>query len=179
MKSRILNIEKVSFEKWAHGKSFKCAIGWAGAALGSRKLGFNVTVVPPGKRAWPYHVHHVNEEMFFVMKGRGSIRIGEASYRIRKGDFISLPPGRETAHQIINDSKAPLRYLAVSTMETPEVAEYPDSGKLGVFAGSPPGRRASKASIRHFTRVGDRVDYWEGETGARRLDRGRGKQERA
>ncbi len=31
------------------------------------------------------------------------------------------------------------------------------------FAGAPPGRAATKGSIRHFVRVRDRVDYWEGE----------------
>jgi uncharacterized cupin superfamily protein len=163
MRSRILNIRKVRMHRWVHGERCEFQVGWTGLALGSKKLGFNVTVIPPGKRGWPYHLHHVNEELFFVLEGRGSIRIGKAWHKIRKGDFISLPPGPGSAHQIVNDSKAPLRYLAVSTMEAPEVAEYPDSGKLGIFAGTPPGRRATKGAIRHFTRVGDRVDYWEGE----------------
>ena len=48
-------------------------------------------------------------------------------------------------------------------MEVPEVAEYPDSRKLGVFTGIAPGRRATKGSLRHFARVKDKVDYWEGE----------------
>ena len=163
MKSQILNIEKVSFQKLSHGDRYQAEFGAVGVILGSRKLGFNVTVVPPGKRAFPYHAHYANEEMFFVLEGEGSVRIGEASHRIRKGDFISLPPGRESAHQIFNDSDAPLRYIAVSTMESPEVAEYPESGKLGVFTGAPPGRPSSGDSIRHFTRIGDGVEYWEGE----------------
>jgi uncharacterized cupin superfamily protein len=163
MKSPIVNIEKVSFERWSHGDRFEFEVGWVGNALGSRKLGFNVTVIPPGKSAWPFHAHHANEEMFFVLEGRGSIRIGESSHKIRAGDFISLPPGRESAHQIVNDSNAPLRYLAVSTMEAPDVAEYPDSGKIGVFAVTPPGRPPSKEDVRHFIRIVDGVDYWDGE----------------
>ena len=121
------------------------------------------TVIPPGKRAFPYHAHRGNEEMFFILDGEGSVRIAGAIHRIRKGDFISLTPGRDSAHQIINDSKAPLRYLAVSTMEVPEVVEYPDSGKLGVMAGSLGGRPATEDSVRRFTRLRDGVDYWEGE----------------
>jgi len=163
MKSPILNVENVSFQGWSHGDSYEAEIGWVGTVLGSKKLGYNVTVLAPGKCAFPFHFHHANEEMFFVLEGRGIIRIGQASHKIRKGDFISLPPGRESAHQIVNDSDAPLRYIALSTMEMPEVAEYPESGKLGVFCGSPPGRPASGDSIRHFTRVKDAVDYWEGE----------------
>jgi len=114
-------------------------------------------------RAFPYHAHRANEEMFFILDGEGSIRIADTIHKLRKGDFISLPPGPESAHQIVNDSSAPLRYLAVSTMDLPEVVEYPDSGKLGVMAGSQEGPQASSDSIRHFTRVKDGVDYWEGE----------------
>ncbi|PYT12326.1 MAG: cupin [Acidobacteria bacterium] len=163
MKSPIINLEDVAFLKRSHGESFECQIAPVGAEVESRKLGFNVTVVPPGKRAFPYHAHRGNEEMFFILEGEGSVRIAGAVHRIRKGDFISLPPGRASAHQIINDSKAPLRYLAVSTMEVPEVVEYPDSGKLGMMAGSLGGRPASEETIRHFARLKDGVDYWDGE----------------
>ncbi len=163
MKSRILNIDQVSFQEWSNGDTYKARMAWVGASLGSKKLGFNVTVLPPGKKAFPFHAHRANEEMFFVLEGRGSIRIGKDSHKIRTGDFISLLPGRESAHQLINDSSAPLRYIAVSTMEVPEVAEYPESGKIGVFGGSPPGRPPSEDSLRHFARLRDGVDYWEGE----------------
>ncbi|MFQ5701513.1 MAG: cupin domain-containing protein [Acidobacteriota bacterium] len=163
MSAPILNIEKLSFQKWSRGNELRAEIGWASNQLGSKKLGFNVTVVPPGKSAFPHHAHFGNEEMFFILAGEGSVRIGDGSHKIRTGDFISLPPGRKGAHQIINDSNAPLKYLAVSTMEIPEVVEYPDSGKLGVLAGAAPGRAASGDAIRHFTRVQDGVDYWDGE----------------
>ena len=163
MKTRILNVENLSFQTWSHGKNFECQMGEVGGELDSKKLGFNVTVIPPGKRAFPYHAHRANEEMFFILDGEGSIRIAGTIHKLRKGDFISLPPGPESAHQIVNDSSAPLRYLAVSTMDLPEVVEYPDSGKLGVMAGSQGGPQASNDSIRHFTRVKDGVDYWEGE----------------
>ena len=48
-------------------------------------------------------------------------------------------------------------------MEVPEVVEYPDSGKLGMMAGSLGGRPASEETIRHFARLKDGVDYWDGE----------------
>lgn len=163
MKSRILNIENVPFIKRAQGKTFSCEIAPVGAELASWKLGFNVTVVPPGKRAFPYHAHRGNEEMFFILDGEGSVRLAGETHKVRRGDFISVPPGSDSAHQIINDSGAPLRYLAVSTMELPELVEYPDSRKLGMLAGTLGGRPTSPESIRHFTRVDDGVDYWEGE----------------
>jgi uncharacterized cupin superfamily protein len=163
MKSRIMNLEDVAILKRSHGGSFECAIAPVGAALESKKIGFNVTTIPPGKKAFPYPAHRGNEEMFFILEGEGSVRIAGETHKIRRGDFISLPPGHDSAHQILNDSNAPLRYLAVSTMETPEVVEYPDSGKLGVMAGSPGGRIPAPDAIRHFAILKDGVDYWEGE----------------
>ena len=163
MKSRIVNVEDVPTVKRQHGDKFEAQIAPVGAHLESKKIGFNVTTVPPGKRAFPYHAHRGNEEMFFVLEGEGSIRIAGATPRIRAGDFISLPPGRDSAHQIVNDSQAPLRYLAVSTMQEPEVVEYPDSGKIGVVAGTPGGRPPGEGSIRHFAHTKDGVDYWDGE----------------
>jgi uncharacterized cupin superfamily protein len=164
MKSRIMNLENASVVKRSNGESFECAIAPVGAELESKKIGFSVTTIPPGKKAFPYHAHRGNEEMFFILEGEGSVRIAGETHKIRKGDFISLPPGRDSAHQILNDSKAPLCYLAVSTMEIPEVIEYPDSGKLGVMAGSLRGRPPAPDLIRHFAMLKDGVDYWKGES---------------
>lgn len=164
MKSRIMNLENATWIQREHGDSYAAEIAPVGAQLESRKIGFNVTVIPPGKKAFPYHAHRGNEEMFFILEGEGSVRINGETHRIRKGDFISLPPGRDSAHQIVNDSQAPLRYLAVSTMDVPEVVEYPDTGKLGVFAGTLGGRLPLPETIRHFANLKDGVDYWEGES---------------
>ncbi|MGH9870496.1 MAG: cupin domain-containing protein [Candidatus Polarisedimenticolia bacterium] len=164
MTTRIVNLADLPVTRRSHGERFEAEFQTAGTALSSVKLGFNVTTLPPGKRAFPYHAHRGNEEMFFILEGEGSIRIAEEIHRIKAGDFISLPAGRDSAHQIFNDSPAPLRYLAVSTMELPEVVEYPDSGKLGLTAGTSGGRAPAADSLRHFFIVGDAVDYYEGES---------------
>ena len=163
MKPRIVNLENVEPVSRSHGDTFEAQIKPVGLALESKLIGFNVTVIPPGKKAFPYHAHRGNEEMFFILEGEGTARIDGATHKIRKGDFISLPPGRDSAHQIINDSKAPLRYLAVSTMIVPEVVEYPDSGKIIASAGTVGSRPSTPESVRHITRKKDEVDYWEGE----------------
>lgn len=163
MKPKILNIENVKFLAWSGGDRFGYEIAPVGAEMEAQKLGFNITVLPPGKRAFPYHAHRGNEEMFFILEGEGSARLDGEVHKVRKGDFISVPPGRESGHQIINDSDAPLRYLAVSTMEVPEVVEYPDSKKIGVIAGTLGSRPATAETLRHFTKVADGVDYWDGE----------------
>jgi hypothetical protein len=47
-------------------------------------------------------------------------------------------------------------------MEDPDVTVYPDSGKVGVFAGSPPGGRDER-TVEGYYRRADDVDYWDGE----------------
>lgn len=72
-------------------------------------------------------------------------------------------PGPETAHQILNTSNAALKYLAVNTMEAPDIREYPDSGKYAVFAGSAPGESQADRTFAIVGRHRDATDYWEGE----------------
>jgi len=143
---------------------FDARMGFIGPRVGARKLGYNVTAVPPGKRAFPIHNHHGNEEMFFILQGTGEARIGEAVYPIRPGDVIACPPGgKETAHQIVNTGTEELRYLAVSTKLSPELVDYPDSGKFGVLAELPPGPDGKPQRFVFVGRESDSRNYWEGE----------------
>ena len=80
---------------------FDARMGFIAPLIGARQLGYNLTAVPPGKRAFPFHNHRVNEEMVFVLEGNGEVRIGGENFPIRSGDVIACPAGgRETAHQI-------------------------------------------------------------------------------
>jgi uncharacterized cupin superfamily protein len=161
--TRILNIDQLEYKASSHGERFASKIGAIGPRIGAVKLGYNVTVVPPGKRAFPFHNHHVNEEMFFVLEGEGELRIGPERHAIRRGDVIACPPGGpETAHQIVNTSGAELRYLAVSTKQQPEIAEYPDSGKFGVLAEFV-GADGKAAPFRYLGRTSLGVEYYDGE----------------
>jgi len=162
-KKRILNIEDLEYSSHSHGESFEAEFAPVANNLNAKKLGYRVTRVPAGKRAWPLHAHYVNEEMFFVLSGNGSVKIGKEIYPIKEGDFISAPPNPEEPHQIINDSGSSLTYICVSTMLEPEVAVYPDSEKIGVVAGSPPGRVDNKAGIFKFVKMDSDVGYWDGE----------------
>ena len=134
-----------------------------GSALGSVKLGYNLTEIPPGKTAFPYHFHYVNEEMFLVLQGTGKVRMPDGTHPLKAGDIVCCPPGADGAHQIINDGAVPLRYLALSTVQDPEVVEYPDSGKYGVTVGRKPGAPPQDSTFRVLAFKKDAVDYWAGE----------------
>lgn len=160
----IVNLDDVPLEDYSHGEKFAVRDGGIGPLVGARQLGCSLLVVPPGKRAYPLHCHHVNEEMFVVLEGSGIVRIGAEEYPIRKGDVISTPAGgRETAHQIVNTSDQELRYLALSTMIPTEVVQYPDSSKVAVYVGSAPGDDPAKRTFNWRGRIGPGLDYWDGE----------------
>jgi uncharacterized cupin superfamily protein len=147
----------------AAAERFDGRMGEVAPRIGARKLGYNITAVPPGKRAFPLHNHHVNEEMFFILEGSGEVRIGKSTHPVRRGDFIACPPGGpETAHQIINTGTTELKYLAVSTLLYPEICDYPDSGKFLVAEGQRD-EHGKVQGFRHIGRTGTSVDYWEGE----------------
>ena len=133
---------------------FDARVGQIAPKIGAKKLGYTLVAVPPGKRAYPFHSHRVQEEMFYVIEGSGEVRIGAETFPIRAGDIIACPcGGPDTAHQIINTGKAELRYLAVSTKESPEVCEYPDSGKIAALG----------EGLRAVWRADQKVGYWDGE----------------
>jgi uncharacterized cupin superfamily protein len=166
----VVNIDEVEFQARsavvpdAAADRFEATFARIGAVVGAKRLGYNIASVPPGKSAFPYHSHRVNEEMFFVLRGAGEVRIGAERYPLRAGDIVACPAGGpESAHQIINTGDEELRYLAVSTQQAPEVWEYPDSGKFGVIAEYPSPGEARLAPFFHFFRVTDGVDYWDGE----------------
>jgi uncharacterized cupin superfamily protein len=172
MPKPIINIADITLEPWPAGATlagdaaerYEAKMGFIGPRIGAQKLGCNITAVPPGKSAFPFHNHHTNEEMFFVLQGSGEVRIGEHAYPIRAGDVIACPPGgRERAHKITNTGADELRYLAVSTKLSPEVVDYPDSGKFGVLAELPPDANGKPRRFVFVGREGQSLDYWEGE----------------
>jgi len=129
----------------------------AGARLArgtaAQKLGASIDILEPGKRGCPYHLHHAQEEMFIVIEGHGTMRVAGEMLAVKAGDVIFVPPGPEYPHQMINTSDAPLKYLSISTKESPEVCEYPDSNKI----------LAHGAAVSRMNRLDTDLDYWDGE----------------
>jgi uncharacterized cupin superfamily protein len=162
----ILNIHDAEVAREIkHGDKFAAKIVPIGAKLGSRKLGYNLTIVAPGKRASPFHNHHANEEKFLVIEGSGTLRYGNAEYPVREGDVIACPPGGpDTAHQLVNTGATELKFLAVSTMIDTDIWQYPDSKKWGGVGGRLPNARPGEASFpSRLAADGSEVEYWRGE----------------
>jgi uncharacterized cupin superfamily protein len=167
----IINLDELEFVRWSSRFSqpqqppegYGADVADIGRKIGARKMGYNITVIDPGKAAYPAHAHQINEEMFLVLEGQGEVRIGAERHAVRAGDVIACPPGGpETAHQLRNTGTAPLKVLSVSTFETADIIEYPDSGKTayGVLIAGPDGKPQLKRGI---TRNTDQPGYWDGE----------------
>jgi uncharacterized cupin superfamily protein len=128
--------------------------------LGGEMLGGSIYVLGPGQKSFPYHFHHANEEMLIVLEGKVTVRTPEGEQDAAVGDSRIFPRGPSGAHQMINRSDDPARILMMSTMEEPEIAEYPDSGKIGVFGGVAPGA-PGEGSLYKFIDGSAEVDYFD------------------
>jgi uncharacterized cupin superfamily protein len=155
----VMNIDEVKFDDVEENGVYTSSRGQISDHIGAKQLGYNLTVLPPGKAQCPYHCHHGEEEMFLILEGEGELRFGGRRYPLRKHDVIACPTGGpEVAHQIINTGSTDLRYLALSNRVEVEACEYPDSAKILVRAG-PPGDR----SLRKLFRAEATVDYYDRE----------------
>lgn len=146
------------------GKRFGFTAKTLGQATGAKGIGCSWYEVPPGRTAFPMHYHCANEEAIFVLEGEGTLRIGDERVAVRAGDYVTMPPGPDHAHQLINTGSAALRYLCMSTLgHGAEVVGYPDSKKIGIV-GVPPGwKPPAPPWIRLIMRGETSLDYYDGE----------------
>ena len=160
----VINVADLKLEHWKQGDLYEGTDVSFGSLLGLGGLGISYNEVPPGKSSCPFHNHHVEDELFFVIEGTGEYRFGPDRYPIRKGDTLGAPAGgQETAHQIINTGSTPLIYLGISTMAKTEIVEYPDSEKFLAKTNRDEGQ------ANRFRFIGSehgKLDYWDGEPGA-------------
>jgi uncharacterized cupin superfamily protein len=159
--TRIVNIAEVPLTEIGDGGKFQLHRARLGPMVGSTGLGCTLTVLPPGKRGYPFHRHHVMHEMFFILSGTGEYRLGGRVLPLKAGDLIAAPAGAE-AHQIINTSDAELRYLAISTLGDVDIVDYPDTGKIALAAGVK-NADIAQATIRGLGHL-QPADYYQGET---------------
>lgn len=155
----VINLDEVEFDDIEENGLYTSRRALFSAGVGARDLGYNLTVVAPGKVQCPFHSHHGEEEMFLILDGEGELRFGDARYPLRRHDVVACPTGGpEVAHQIINTGTTELRYLAVSTIVSLEACEYPDSGKVSIVVGGP-----GQPGFRKIFRAETPVDYYDRE----------------
>jgi uncharacterized cupin superfamily protein len=108
---------------------------WSGGGAQAKRLprgqDLGATVYQLGPGNWvPLHFHHGSEELLVVLRGRPTLRTGYGSRQLAEGEAVHFPRGPEGVHGLSNETDEPVRYLMASTLHSPEVAEYPDIGKI-------------------------------------------------
>ena len=71
------------------------------------------SVIPPGMPGPPPHVHERMHDMFYVLEGTLTVRLGDETHEFGPGSFVCAAPG--DVHTFSNGSDAPVRLLNFST----------------------------------------------------------------
>lgn len=151
----IRNFNDASLEHETEEPKYESLCARLARGTAAQQLGVSIDIVPSGKRSCPYHFHHAQEEMFIILEGTGTLRVAGEMLPIRAGDIAFIPPGPEYPHHILNTSDAPLKYLSISTRDSPEICEYPDSGKYLAYV--------KGGAFNGLQRKENNLDYWDGE----------------
>jgi len=152
---KIFNLNGDEWDRVEDRPGWRSKDAWVGAHLDAELIGASMYELEPGDRLWPYHTHHANEEWMIVLRGRPTLRTPEGEQELAEGDVVAFPRGSAGAHQIANRTEASLRVLMLSTLLSPDIVEYLDSGKVAAVDAQ------GKRLFRAFR--GADAEYWDGE----------------
>lgn len=108
-----------------------------GDATGAELLGATLYELAPGSRWADLHAHFANEEVVVVLAGSPTLHTLGGSRQLATGEVVTFPRGRRGAHRLENESSEPTRVLLLSTMNMPDVVDYPESGRVLVMTEPP------------------------------------------
>jgi uncharacterized cupin superfamily protein len=119
-------------------------------------LGASLYELPPGESTFPYHYELGNDELLVVISGHPTLRAPDGQRELQPGDSVLFPSGPAGAHGLTNRSEEPARLLLVSNFAMPRAAVQVDSEKMMI-------RWGPDQDERHWFRIADATDYWDGE----------------
>jgi uncharacterized cupin superfamily protein len=102
--------------------------------LGLRRLGCHLVRLAPDKEPNIYHSHRCEEEFYYILSGRGTVRIGDETFEVGPGDFMAFP-APSVPHVLRNTSRSDLVYLVGGERREFELGDFPEQNKLLVRAG--------------------------------------------
>jgi quercetin dioxygenase-like cupin family protein len=103
-----------------------------GASTGGQ-YGLLESTIPPGFSP-PMHIHHREDESFYVLEGELRLQCGDETFVASAGSYIFLP--RDVPHSFVVEGDTPARML---TIETPGGGEqfFVDAGRPAEGQGLP------------------------------------------
>jgi len=165
MAEHVINEADIEWTDYDHGKrSFRGKRFTRASA--ADELGCSLYEIDPGKRGWLAHYHEGNEEALFVLNGGGTLWLGpdETDHELAAGDFVTMPRGPDGQHELEAGPDG-IRYLAVSTMNAPDITVYPRQDQVGLYSGAPPGGEKSKRRLSKYLDIDAEVPYWDDRDG--------------
>lgn len=74
------------------------------------KLSIAIFRYEPGQIG-PCHKHKKETEVYYILKGHGTLRLDKEIVKLHEGTIVYIPPGVE--HETKNNSKKELEFLAI------------------------------------------------------------------
>lgn len=152
-----VNINEPVFDEPRDYECFRCLRARIGRQVGTDKLGLSLFELPPRQAAYPYHWHVAEEELIIVLAGKPSLRTPEGWRDLAAGEVLAFRVGEQGAHQLVNRTSDPVRFLAFSNQQ-PDIIVRPDSGTIGLAERKPEG-----GGLAYYFRIADAIGYIEGE----------------
>lgn len=121
-----------------------------GEALGSVRSTLAHMTIAAGHEGFPPHCHSLDEELFVVLDGAGTLLLGDEEHPVRAGSVIDRPPSTKVAHAFRAADDRDLVYLVYGNLPPNDICFYPRSGKIS-FRG-----------VGVLGRI-EPLDYWDGE----------------
>jgi uncharacterized cupin superfamily protein len=120
-------------DDWDEGEDWSGGGGNAKQLPRADRLGATLYELGPGNFV-PYHFHHASEEMLVLLDGEMTMKTEEGERLVRRGEVVIFPIGPAGAHGFRVDGDGRCRYLVASSVQLPEVGEYPELGQITVQA---------------------------------------------
>ncbi len=102
----IQNIDRVPAFTTKDGSEIRELLAYRNSSI--RKQSLAEARLPVGASTAPHH-HVATEEIYYVIEGRGLMRLGDESRPVSVGDAIAIPPG--LLHQMTNTGPVVLKFL--------------------------------------------------------------------
>ena len=97
-----------------------------GDAFSLSSFGVNLTTLDPGAKSALKHAHTVQDEFVYVLEGALTLIHGDREFSMSPGDCMGFRAGTGIAHQIVNRSDQPGKYLEIGDRQPNDSVTYPD-----------------------------------------------------
>jgi uncharacterized cupin superfamily protein len=145
--------------EWWTTSAFDCGTGFESREFRFSQLGFNISVIEPGRPNSLYHSES-NQEDFLVLAGECRLLVDGQERELKQWDFVHCPPGVD--HVFVGAGDGPCVLLMVGARSPDERILYPVSELAARYGASAEEETPSpdEAYARFEPPVRGRPAYW-------------------